>query len=56
MWYLIVLVVWLAGIGIAYNKFISKWDNSTFEKIWFSIVWPLLIPLYLIHWVNNKIR
>lgn len=54
MWWIIVAIIWLIGIVLSYKLFISKWDNSKFEKVWFSIVWPCLIPLYFIHWLYNK--
>jgi hypothetical protein len=56
MWYLIIiLAVWIVGIFVAYNKFISKWERSKGEKIYFSIIWPLVAPLYLIHLIHNKL-
>lgn len=54
MIYLVIsLVVWFVGIFIAYNKVINKWDNPKGEKIYFSIIWPLMLPLYLVHYVHN---
>lgn len=53
MAWLIVLIVWLIGIVVAYKFIISKWDNTKFEKVWFSIIWPCLIPLYIIHLIHN---
>ena len=50
----VLIAVWIIGIVVAYKKFISKWDNSKGEKIYFSIIWPLLIPLYLIHLIYHK--
>lgn len=52
--FLIVLIIWILGGIISYNFFIKKWDNTKFEKIWFSCVWPCLIPLYIIHYISNK--
>jgi hypothetical protein len=54
MVYLIVAIVWIIGGILAYKYFISKWDDSKFEKIWFSCVWPCLIPLYIIHAIHNS--
>lgn len=54
MWY-IIAAVWLIGIFVAYFCVIKKWDNPMLEKIWFSIVWPLLIPLYIIHVIRKKL-
>ena len=55
MIWIIVLLVWIIGGFIAYNKYISKWeDKSKDEKVYFSVIWPLLLPLYLIHWIHNN--
>ena len=54
MWYIILLVIWIVGIFVSYNKYISKWDKSKVEKIYFSIIWPLVLPLYGIHYYHNK--
>ena len=53
MVWLVILIVWLIGILVAYN-FTKKWDNkSKFEKIYFAIIWPILLPLYVIHFLHN---
>ena len=53
--WIIVAIVWIVGIFVAYNKYISKWDGKTkAEKIYFSIIWPLVLPLYLIHYLHNR--
>ena len=55
MWYVIVAVIWIIGIFVAYNKYISKWEGKTKgEKIYFSIIWPLTLVLYSIHYWHNK--
>jgi positive regulator of sigma E activity len=55
IWIIIVLLVWIIGGFIAYNKYINKWeDKSKGEKVYFSVIWPLLLPLYLIHWIHNN--
>lgn len=54
IYWIIVAICWLVGIFVAYFKFIKNWDNSTFEKIWFSVLWPCLIPLYIIYWIHNN--
>ena len=54
MWYIILLAIWIIGIPVSYFKFIKNFDNNQFEKITFSIIWPLLLPLYLIHYLHNK--
>ena len=51
--WIIVAVIWVIGIFIAYNV-IKGWGKSAFETIWFSIFWPVLIPLYLIHLYHNR--
>ena len=53
IWLLIALVYVVIGI-LTYRYVISKWDNTQFEKVWFSCVWVTLIPLYIIHWLHNK--
>lgn len=54
MWY-IIFVVWLIGALVAYFVFIRKWDSqSQAAKIYFSIIWPLVLPLYLVHLLYHK--
>ena len=57
MTYLIIfLIVWLLGIPVAYNKVTKKWDSqSKGEQIYFACIWPLLLPLYVIHYIHNKL-
>lgn len=52
--YVILIAIWIIGIPVAYFKFIKNFDNYVFEKVIFSIIWPLLIPLYIIHYFHNK--
>ena len=54
MW--ILLVLWIIGIPISYKWFISKWNQSKGEKIYFSIIWPLLLPLYVIHLIHKYLQ
>ena len=55
IYWIIALIVWVVGIFVAYNCYISKWEGkSKAEKIYFSIIWPLVLPLYLIHYLHNK--
>lgn len=50
----LILAILYAGFGsLAYKTVISKWDNTIFEKVWFSCVWVTLIPLFIIHWLHN---
>lgn len=55
IWLIICAVVWLAGIPVAYKKYISKWeDHVESEKKYFSIIWPLTLLLYLIHFIHTE--
>lgn len=49
----LIISIYILGIIITYDV-IKNWNNTNFEKIWFSIVWPILAPLYIIHWLYNK--
>jgi len=52
---IIIAVIWLVGIFVTYKCFASKWDTlSKGEQIYFSIIWPLLIPLYVVHLFCHK--
>lgn len=53
IWLIVFIVYAIIGI-LAYKYIISKWDNTKFEKVWFSCVWIALIPLYIIHYFYNK--
>ena len=53
IWF-VVLAVWLIGIPVSYKYFISKWNKAKGEKIYFSIIWPLVLPLYLVHLIHNS--
>ena len=50
---IVAAVIWIIGFIPAYKK-IKKWGKSTFETIWYTIFWPVLILLYLIHKVHNS--
>ena len=50
---IVAAVIWIIGFIPAYKK-IKKWGKSTFEAVWYTIFWPVLIPLYLIHKVHNS--
>jgi hypothetical protein len=57
MTYLIILAVWLIGIFVAYKFFVSKWDgHSIASKIYFSAIWPLLLPLALIDFIYKRCK
>ena len=51
--WIIVAIVWILGAILSY-RVIEKWGKSTFETIWYSFFWPVLIPLYLIHKIHNS--
>ena len=51
---LIVILVYLAIVYLAYDKYTKNWDSHPdWEKIYFAFIWPLLIPLYGIHLLKN---
>jgi di/tricarboxylate transporter len=55
MVYEIIALIYVIGIFVTYFCFASKWEKqSKAEQIYFSIIWPLLIPLYLIHLLIHK--
>ena len=54
-YWIIIAAIWIIGIPVAYFAFMKKWENPTWEKIYFSIIWPLLIPLYIIHFIHNRL-
>ena len=55
MWWIIGIIIYLVITYFAYTKYISKWDKSKFEKIYFSFIWPIVLPLYGIHYVHNNL-
>ena len=54
MWIWIILAVWFVGIFVSYFLFGKKLGSSKVENIYFSIIWPLLIPLYILHLIIPK--
>jgi hypothetical protein len=57
IYWIIALIVWLIGIPVTYNMVTKKWDGqSKAGQIYFACIWPLLIPLYIIHYLYNKLR
>lgn len=52
MWYIIGIIVWLIGVFVSYKYF--DLGTTKAEKIYFSIIWPLLVPLYIVHWIHNN--
>lgn len=52
--FITLIVVYVIGIFVAYNRYIKKWEgHSTLEKIYFSVIWPLTAILYLVHAIHN---
>ena len=55
-WLIVCLVVWIIGIPIAYKLWIGKWEDHTdFDKLYFSVIWPLVLILAGIHALHNKL-
>jgi len=53
---LICVLVYLIIAYFVYAKKIKNWTNHpVWERIYFSLIWVLLIPLYIIHWIHNKL-
>lgn len=53
IWFIVILLYVVVGIR-TYKYIIDKWNNTKFEKVWFSCVWIVLIPLYAIYLLHNK--
>lgn len=51
---MIILIIWLLGILPSYLFVIKKWNQSTFNKIFFSILWPTVVCIYPFYYVINK--
>lgn len=52
---IIAAIVWIVGIFLVYKYYFKKsTSNTKFEKIYFSTIWPLLLPLYAIHYTHNN--
>lgn len=51
---IVILVIWLIGILPSYLFVIKKWDQSTFNKIFFSILWPTVVCIYPFYYIINK--
>lgn len=52
MIYAIILVLYVIGILIAYRK-MKEWEHPKYQKVAFSVIWPLVLILYGIHWLHN---
>lgn len=53
-WFIGIIAYILIAI-FAYKKYISKIDTTKFEKIWFSIFWITLLPLYCIRKIQENV-
>ena len=49
-----IVVVYIIGIILSYKFVTSKWNNSKIENIYYSLIWVLLIPLFIVHYIHNK--
>lgn len=49
----IILAVYVVGVIVAYRK-MKEWQHSKFEKVAFSLIWPLVAILYGIHYLHNR--
>ena len=45
----IIVLVYLIIAFLAYKYVISKWDNKEWEKIIFSLIWILVLPIWGIY-------
>ena len=50
----IIVVVYIIGIILSYKFITSKWNNSKIENVYYSLIWVLLIPLFIVHYIHNK--
>lgn len=48
---LVIALVWLLGAVAAYNV-VFKNDGYDYP-VWYSICWPVMIPLWIIHVIHN---
>lgn len=48
---LIIAIVWIVGGIIAYNR---VFKNGYDYPVWYSIFWPVMIFLWLIHVIHNR--
>lgn len=48
----VIIIAYLICACIAYE--LLKNEN-TFERVWFSLIWPITGLLYLVHWLHMKL-
>jgi hypothetical protein len=53
IYWILFAVIYVVGIFVAYNK-MQSWSHTKFEKVAFSVIWPLVAILYGIHWLHNN--
>ena len=54
MIYIIGIIIYVLIAWFVYNKITSKWlSNSKAMNIYFSIMWILLMPLYIIYKIHK---
>ena len=53
MWYIYALI-WLVGAIVTFF-IVKSWKQSWVEKIYFCLIWPFMIPLYIIHLIHTKL-
>lgn len=54
--WIIAAIIYVIGIFVSYYCIIKDWNQCLFNKIWFSIFWIALIPLYGIHKLYNHFK
>lgn len=39
---IIIILIWIVGAYVLYQKVFSTWtDRTMFDRVWFSVLWPL---------------
>ena len=51
---LIALTIYVIIAILAYLFYFKNQDISNFEKIWNSVFWIAMIPLFVIHKIHNS--
>ena len=46
----VILLVWLVGAFISY---ITVFKDGYDYPLWYSLFWPVMIPLWIIHVIHN---
>ena len=50
----IIILVYLIISFLTFKKWVCKWNNTEFEKVMFSLIWPLILPLYGVRKIQEK--